>query len=87
MIRRIDNEENAKDFLVKMQDLTGEDIQILLLWYQVLKKQWEHVERKKNWWKSVKWDPPSYEKWTDGDEKNLQYFKSADMYLDDTVYG
>ena len=82
-----EKENNSKAVMVKTWYLNGLDINNLLIWYEVPRKQWKNVEWKKNWWKFVKWDPPSYEKWTDKDEKKLQDLKIAGISLDDTAYG
>ena len=65
----------------------GGNIDKLFIWYQVTRKHCKKKERKKSWWQYAKCYPPSYEKWTNKDENNLQHFKSADIYLDDTAYG
>ena len=49
-----DKEDNSKFIVVKMKYLTGGDIYMLFLWYQVPRKHWESVEWKNNWWQYVK---------------------------------
>ena len=72
--------------MVNNQSLTGVDREKLLLCYKVTRKHWKQLEWKKNWWKYVKWDPPSSEKWTDEYEKKIQDIKSTDISFDGTAY-
>ena len=88
-------ENDAKKILERtpptpIDKLSAPELETLLAWHQVAKKDMGTKSKKLAMWRSITASmkpPPPYDQWTEKDEENLQNLKAKNIGIGDTALG